>query len=65
MEELYLKFKSIKEPFRQRPHNRQMDQMATKLCKNGGILKNPIISLVVIPFSLFLLIEHIVEFLKK
>ena len=30
-----------------------MDQMATKLCKNGGMLKNPIISLVIIPFSLF------------
>jgi hypothetical protein len=52
MEELYLKFKSIKEPFRQRPHNQQMDQLATKLCKNGGMLKNPIYSLIGIPLSL-------------
>lgn len=53
MEELYLKLKSLKEPFRQQPHNQQMDQLATKLCKNGGLLKNPIISLFGIPFSLF------------
>ena len=31
-----------------------MDQMATKLCKNGGLLKTPIYSLIGIPFSLFL-----------
>ena len=53
MEELYLKLKSIKEPFTQRPHTRKVSRLESKLCKNGGFLRNPIYSLIGIPFSLF------------
>ena len=53
MEELYLKLKSIKEPFRQRPHIRKISKLEYKLCKNGGMLKTPIYSLIGIPISLF------------
>ena len=53
MEEMYLKLKSIKEPFRQRPHTRKVSRLESKLCKNGGFLRSPIYSLIGIPFSLF------------
>tara|TARA_B110000285_G_scaffold142697_1_gene159470 strand:- start:692 stop:1162 length:471 start_codon:yes stop_codon:yes gene_type:complete len=54
MEEMYLKFKSIKEPFRQRPHTRKINKLEYGLCKNGGMLKKPIISLISLPINLFL-----------
>ena len=53
MDEMYLKLKSIKEPFTQRPHTRKVSKLESKLCKNGGMLKTPIYSLIGIPLGLF------------
>ena len=54
MEEMYLKLLSIKEPFRQRPHTQKISNLEHVLCKNGGMLKKPIISLISLPINLFL-----------
>jgi uncharacterized membrane protein YfcA len=54
MEEMYLKLQSIKEHFRQRPHTQKLNNLEYILCKNGGILKKPILSLISLPINLFL-----------
>jgi hypothetical protein len=57
MEEMYLKLHSLKEPFKpnQNPHLEQLKSNIYKnFCKDGGILKTPIMSIIFIPISIFL-----------